>query len=327
LVTYASLRLKIKRIVSATFNNETKAIDKLQHNNTAEVTEVVEMLYQSKGRVVVCGIGKSALIAKKIVATLNSTGTKAIFLHAADALHGDVGMVDALDAVILLSKSGNTQELKVLLPLLKANGNKTVAITANDSSFLAKNTDHKIVFEIEQEACPINLAPTTSTTVQMVIGDAIANSLLYIKGFTTTDFFKFHPAGSLGKKIYLRVSDLINKDNLPKAYTNDSIKKVIIEMSSKRLGAVVILDSNNNITGIITDGDLRRMLENSFNIENYTAKDIMNTEPFIINENSLAAAALDIMKKKKISQIVIVDNNDYLIGLLHVQDILKEGII
>jgi len=321
------LRLKIKQIVSATFSNEAKALDKLQHNNIDGVTEAVEMIYHSKGRVVVCGLGKSALIAKKIVATLNSTGTKAIFLHAADALHGDVGMVDALDIIILLSKSGNTQELKVLLPLLKANNNKTIAVTANNGSYLAQNTDHKIVFEIEEEACAINLAPTTSTTVQMVIGDAIANSLLYIKGFTTTDFFKFHPAGSLGKKIYLRVSDLVDKNNLPVAYINDSIKTIIIEMSSKRLGAVVILGLSNNIAGIITDGDLRRMLENTFDIENYKAIDIMNKQPITINENTLAAKVLNIMKQKKISQIIVTAENNSLTGLLHVQDILKEGII
>jgi len=321
------LRLKIKQIVSATFSNEAKALDKLQHNNIDGVTEAVEMIYHSKGRVVVCGLGKSALIAKKIVATLNSTGTKAIFLHAADALHGDVGMVDALDIIILLSKSGNTQELKVLLPLLKANNNKTIAVTANNGSYLAQNTDHKIVFEIEEEACAINLAPTTSTTVQMVIGDAIANSLLYIKGFTTTDFFKFHPAGSLGKKIYLRVSDLVDKNNLPVAYINDSIKTIIIEMSSKRLGAVVILGLSNNIAGIITDGDLRRMLENTFDIENYKAIDIMNKQPITINENTLAAKVLNIMKQKKISQIIVTAENNGLTGLLHVQDILKEGII
>lgn len=321
------MRLKIKQIVSATFSNEAKALDKLQHNNIDGVTEAVEMIYHSKGRVVVCGLGKSALIAKKIVATLNSTGTKAIFLHAADALHGDVGMVDALDIIILLSKSGNTQELKVLLPLLKANNNKTIAVTANNGSYLAQNTDHKIVFEIEEEACAINLAPTTSTTVQMVIGDAIANSLLYIKGFTTTDFFKFHPAGSLGKKIYLRVSDLVDKNNLPVAYINDSIKTIIIEMSSKRLGAVVILGLSNNIAGIITDGDLRRMLENTFDIENYKAIDIMNKQPITINENTLAAKVLNIMKQKKISQIIVTAENNGLTGLLHVQDILKEGII
>jgi len=321
------LRLKIKQIVSTTFSNETKAINKLQESNVDEVSDAVEMIYHSKGSVVVCGIGKSALIAKKISATLNSTGTKAIFLHAADALHGDVGVVDALDIVILLSKSGNTQELKVLLPLLKANGNKTIAITANGSSYLALNTDIKIVFEIEEEACPINLAPTTSTTVQMVIGDAIANSLLYIKGFTSSDFFKFHPAGSLGKKIYLRVNDLISYNNLPTVQKNDSIKNVIIEMSSKRLGAVVILDANNGIAGVITDGDLRRMLENTFNIESYSAKDIMTENPIFINENSLAAEALSLMKQKKISQIVVVDNNEKLTGLLHIQDILKEGII
>jgi len=232
LVTLANLRLKIKQIVSATFSNEIKALSKLQYNNIDGIAEAVELIYQTKGRVVVCGIGKSAIIAKKIAATLNSTGTKAIFLHAADALHGDIGMVDGLDIVILLSKSGNTQELKVLLPLLKANNNKTIAITANENGYLAQNVDSKIVFEIEEEACPINLAPTTSTTVQMVVGDAIANSLLYIKGFTTTDFFKFHPAGSLGKKIYLRVNDLLNKNNIPKVFISDSIKTVIIEMSS-----------------------------------------------------------------------------------------------
>lgn len=293
------MRLKIKQIVSATFNNEIMALNKLQYNNIDGIAEVVELIYKTKGRVVVSGIGKSALIAKKIVATLNSTGTKAIFLHAADALHGDIGMVDTLDIVILLSKSGNTQELKVLLPLIKANGNKTVAITANNNGYLAQNVDSKIVFEIDEEACPINLAPTTSTTVQMVIGDAIANSLLYVKGFTSNDFFKFHPAGSLGKKIYMRVNDLLNKTNVPKVFTSDSIKTVIIEMSSKRLGAVVVLNLQNNIEGIITDGDLRRMLENTFDIQNYKAIDIMNKQPITINENSLAAEALSIMKRKK----------------------------
>jgi len=321
------LRLKIKQIVSSTFINEAKAINNLQHNNTNAVAKVVQFIYQTNGRVVVCGLGKSALIAKKIVATLNSTGSKAIFLHAADALHGDLGMVDASDVVILLSKSGNTQELKILLPLLKANGNKTVAITANNSSFLAQNTDHKIVFEMEEEACPINLAPTTSTTIQMVIGDAIANGLLYLKGFTSKDFFKFHPAGSLGKKIYLRISDLVNNENLPAVYTSDSIKKVIIEMSSKRLGAVIVLNADGNIAGIVTDGDLRRMLENTFDIENYAAKDIMTEQPVVTNENKLAAEALNIMKQKKINQLIVINDEGHLVGLLHIQDILKEGII
>lgn len=317
---------KIRQIILDTFTNEAKAIEQLQLLVGDELVNIVRAIYETKGKVIVTGLGKSALIAKKITATFNSTGTTATFLHTADALHGDVGVVNKDDIVLIVSKSGNTPELEVLLPLLKENNNIIVSITNNISSYLSKNATHNIIAPIEKEACPINLAPTTSSTVQLVIGDAIANALLEMRGFNTSDFLKVHPAGSLGKKLYLRVNELLRDNLTPSVLENDSIKKVIIEITSGRLGAVAVVDSNKNIKGIITDGDLRRMLNKGLNVDDTLAATIMTKDPKTVNTNMLAIEAFEVMKRNKISQL-LVSENGILQGIIHLQDILNKGIV
>jgi len=319
------LRPKISRIVSNTFLNESIAIANLKKIIDTNLIDAIVSIYKCKGRVIISGIGKSALVAKKIVATLNSTGTQAVFLHAADALHGDVGVVNKEDVVLLLSKSGNTPELKVLIPILKSNGNTIIGITGNPNGFLHQAVHYSILFSIEEEACPINLAPTTSTTVQMVIGDAIANALLQLRGFSSTDFLKFHPAGSLGKQLYLKVADIMVVENLPIVQTNSLLKEVIVEMSSKRLGAVAVLN-DQNLIGIITDGDLRRMLETHEDIQNITAADIMTKQPKTTESETLAVEAMHIFQQHKIQQLLVVEE-EVLKGIIHLQDLLKEGIV
>lgn len=320
------MRQKIIQIVSETIANESNAIANLTKIIDLTLIESVKCIYNCKGRVIVSGIGKSALVAKKISATFNSTGTKSIFLHAADALHGDVGVINEDDVVLLLSKSGNTPELKVLVPILKNNKNKIIGITGNQQGFLSQQADYNIVFEIEAEACPINLAPTTSTTVQMVIGDAIANALLHLRGFKASDFLKFHPAGSLGKQLYVKIEDIMTAENLPVAFKNSPVKKVIMEMSSKRFGAVVVVNKANNIKGIVTDGDLRRMLETEADIETVVAGEIMSKKPKEIKPKALAIEGLNLMQQHQISQLLVVENKQ-LKGIIHLQDILKEGIV
>lgn len=306
--------------------HEANAIALLETFIDESFASCVKEIYNSKGRVIITGIGKSANISQKIVATLNSTGTPAVFMHAADAIHGDLGIVQSDDVVICISKSGNTPEIKVLLPLLRGRNNKLIAIVSNEESFLAKQADYVLKAYVASEACPNNLAPTSSTTVQLVMGDALAIALLDYRKFSSEDFAKYHPGGSLGKKMYLRVSDLFKQNEKPVVYEKDSIDKVILEMTTKRLGATVVLDNNEEIAGMITDGDLRRMLYSGEETKNLLAKDIMGKNPKTIEENELAAKAFNLMEQNSITQLIVVGNDKYK-GMIHIHDILKEGII
>ncbi len=309
-----------------------KEVIKLQSESIRNLVELVDenfeaainLILDSKGRVVVTGIGKSAIIANKIVATLNSTGTPSIFMHAADAIHGDLGIIKKDDVIICISKSGNTPEIMDLVPFLKMTKNPLIAITGDTNSSLAKNSSVVLNSHVDIEICPNNLAPTNSTTAQLVIGDAIAATLVKIKGFTSNDFAKFHPGGSLGKKLYLKVNDLIDSALKPMVSTDDDIKDVIIEISNKMLGITPVL-SKDKIVGVITDGDLRRTLLNNQEISKLKAKDIMSTNPQIIDSETLASEALEIMKKNKISQLIVTNNNLYF-GVIHIQSLIKEGI-
>lgn len=316
----------IKTLAVETIKAEAAAIEKLADYIDDNFINTVTEIYNSKGRVIVTGIGKSAIIASKIVATLNSTGTPAIFMHAADAIHGDLGIIQTDDIIICLSKSGNTPEIKVLVPLIRNLGNRLVAIVSNTDSYLAQKADYVLRATVEREACPNNLAPTSSTTAQLVIGDALAVCLLKLRGFTPADFARFHPGGSLGKKLYMRVSDIFSENNVPRVHPNDRIPSVIIEISSKRLGATAVIDDDNRVVGIITDGDLRRMLQKNMNIEGLTAKDIMSTAPKTIAPDELAINAFHLMEQHKITQLLVIDNGMYL-GVIHIHDILREGIV
>ncbi|MCK5637565.1 MAG: KpsF/GutQ family sugar-phosphate isomerase [Flavobacteriaceae bacterium] len=304
---------------------ESKAIHNLASLLDKDFENAVKTIFKSKGRVIVTGIGKSANIGTKIVATFNSTGTPAIFMHAADAIHGDLGNIQKDDVVICISKSGNTPEIEVLVPLIKNYGNKIAAITGNTKSFLAKNADFVLNSYVEKEACPNNLAPTSSTTAQLVIGDALAVCLLELKDFSSKDFAKYHPGGTLGKKLYLRVSDLVAKNEIPQVDPNSPVKKVIIEISKKRLGTTAVIE-NDKIIGIITDGDIRRMLENNTSIDQLKARDIMGTNPITVKSKEMAVKALEIMQNNNITQILVTENNKY-VGVVHFHDLLKEGII
>lgn len=286
----------------------------------------VEMLQRSKGRVVLSGIGKSSIIAQKIAATFNSTGTPSIFMHAADALHGDLGIVQENDVVIILSKSGNSPEIKALIPLIKNFGNRLIAVCGNNQSQLAMQADIFLDTTVEQEACPNNLAPTSSTTAQMVMGDALAVTLMELKGFKDGDFAKFHPGGTLGKKLYLRVADVFINNEKPAVLPGQSLKEVIVEITKKRLGVTAVVDEQQNLIGIITDGDLRRMLEKNADIEKVAAKDIMTLHPKSILEEELAITALDMMRKNSITQLIVTKGQKYT-GVIHIHDLLKEGLI
>ena len=286
--------------------------------------KAIEIILNSNGRVIVTGIGKSAIIANKIVATLNSTGTPSIFMHAADAIHGDLGIIKNNDIIICISKSGNTPEIKDLVPYLNDNNNPLIAITGDKNSFLAKNATVVLNSYVKVEVCPNNLAPTNSTTAQLVIGDAIAVTLVKIKGFTKNDFAKFHPGGNLGKKLLLKVKDIVDSNVKPLVNSENSINDVIIEISEKMLGITAVID-NDEIAGVITDGDLRRTLLNNHEIKHLTAKDIMSKNPRLIDYDLMATDALDIMKKNKISQLLVTKNNSYY-GVLHIQSLIKEGI-
>mgnify|MGYP000607179338 FL=1 len=305
---------------------ESDAIANLANLIDDNFAKAIIFILASKGRVIVTGIGKSANIANKIVATLNSTGTPAIFMHAADAIHGDLGNVQKDDVVICISKSGNTPEIKVLVPLIKNYGNKIVAITGNIDSFLGKNADFPLNTFVEKEACPNNLAPTTSTTAQLVMGDAIAVCLLKLNNFSSKDFAKYHPGGALGKQLYLRVSDLIKNNQVPQVSENDSVAKVIVEISEKRLGVTAVLNAKNAIVGIITDGDIRRMLSKSTTIESFTAKDIMGKNPKTILNDAMAVEALERLENNNITQILVTDLENKYIGVVHLHDLIKEGI-
>ena len=286
----------------------------------------VEMLAACKGRVVISGIGKSAIVAQKIVATMNSTGTPALFMHAADAIHGDLGMIQQDDIVIVISKSGDSPEIKVLAPLVKNFGNKLIGMVGNMQSYLAAHADVVINTTVSQEACPNNLAPTTSTTAQMVMGDVLAICLIEVKDFKTVDFARFHPGGALGKRMYLKCGDLIKLHEKPFVSEDESIKNVIVEISKKRLGAAVILNKDEKPIGIVTDGDVRRMFEKYDNFINLKAKDIMSINPKMIQKNLLAVEALEIMKVFNITQMVVMNDKEY-VGILHLHDLIKEGII
>ena len=309
-----------------------KEVIKLQSDSIKNLVDLIDenfenaikLILDSKGRVVVTGIGKSAIIANKIVATLNSTGTPAIFMHAADAIHGDLGIIKKDDVIICISKSGNTPEIKDLVPFLNMNNNPLISITGDVNSFLAKNSAVVLSSYVDIEVCPNNLAPTNSTTAQLVIGDALAVTLVKIKGFTSNDFAKFHPGGSLGKKLFLKVKDIVDTDLKPMVTENDNIKDVIIEISNKMLGITPVL-SKNSIVGVITDGDLRRTLLNNQEISNLVASDIMSINPQIIDFEIKAVDALKIMKNNKISQLIVTKDNKYY-GVLHIQNIIKEGI-
>lgn len=315
----------ILKIARETILIESKAIADLQNFLTPDFENAVRYILNSKGRLIVTGIGKSANIATKIVATLNSTGTPAVFMHAADAIHGDLGNIQHDDTVLCISKSGNTPEIKVLTPLIKNYGNKIIALTGNPDSYLGQHADFFINSYVEKEACPNNLAPTSSTTAQLVLGDALAIALLQLRHFTSADFAKYHPGGALGKKLYLRVADVMQKNEKPTVYRNTDIKKVIVEISSKRLGTTAVIE-NEQIIGIITDGDLRRMLETHNSIENLTASDIMSDNPRTIIQEALAVEALHTMENNNITQLLVVDNNKY-VGVIHLHDLLKEGIL
>ena len=287
--------------------------------------EAVELILKSNGRVIITGIGKSAIIANKIVATLNSTGTPSIFMHAADAIHGDLGLVQKKDIIICISKSGNTPEIKVLVPLLKRAGNPLIAITGNKNSFLGEESDFVFNSYVDKEVCPNNLAPTTSTTAQLVIGDALAVCLLQMKDFSSDDFAKYHPGGALGKKLFLTVRDLAMKNEKPNFGLKSNIKDVIIEISEKRLGVSAVIEQNK-IKGIITDGDLRRMLAKTENFTNLSAIDIMTKNPKSIDINAMAVDAMQLMEKHQITQLLVTDNEMYA-GVIHLHDLMKEGIL
>jgi arabinose-5-phosphate isomerase len=309
-----------------TIQMQSASIEYLTHFVDDAVVAAVEKIAACKGRLVVSGIGKSAIVAQKIVATMNSTGTPALFMHAADAIHGDLGMIQQGDVVMIISKSGDSPEIKVLTPLIKNFGNTVIGMVGNLKSFLAAQSDIILNTTVHLEACPNNLAPTNSTTAQMVMGDVLAICLMETKEFKTGDFAKYHPGGALGKKMYLRVSDLILQHNMPVVHINDDVKKAIVEISNKRLGATAVLGNKDEIIGIITDGDVRRMFEKHEDFKGLMAKDIMSINPKLIEIDTLAVQALEQMKEYNISQLLVVNSNAY-VGILHVHDLMREGII
>ncbi len=314
------------KVALNTIEVEANAILQLRDSINDNFLACVELIAQSKGRLVITGIGKSAIIGQKIVATLNSTGTPAIFMHAADAIHGDLGMIRSEDIVLCISKSGNTPEIKVLIPFIKNLGNTLIGMVSNPSSQLGKHADYILHTPVDKEADPNNLAPTTSTTVQMVMGDALATTLLALKGFTPRDFAQYHPGGALGKQLYLRVSDIYPKDIVPKVYLDTPLRQVIIEMTSKRLGCTVVLNQDEVLQGIITDGDLRRMLNQNQDVTQVLAKDIMTANPKTIEPTILALKALNIMRNLSITQLIITHKTQYL-GIIHLHDLLREGLV
>ncbi len=312
-------------LAKKTILSESVSIAKLIDFIDINFAEATEILFNSKGRLIVTGIGKSAIIAQKMVATFNSTGTPSLFLHASEAIHGDLGMVQPEDVVICISKSGNSPEIKILIPILKRFGNKLIAITGNVTSFLAKESNYILNTTVDSESCPLNLAPTNSTTAQLVMGDAIAICLMNLRNFTAEDFAKYHPGGSLGKKLLLRVKDMLDETHKPIVAPNSSIKEVIFEISAKRLGVAAVVE-NEKVIGIITDGDIRRMLNENDTFTHLTAKDIMTKKPKMIQSTTMVAEALNILEDFSITQLVVVDDGEYK-GVIHLHDILKEGIV
>ena len=315
----------ILAIAKKTILSESEAIVKLTDYLDENFSKAVEIIFQSKGRLVVTGIGKSAIIGQKMVATFNSTGTPSMFLHAAEAIHGDLGMIQKDDVIICISKSGNSPEIKALIPLLKRDGNPLIGISGNNSSALAKGSDYVLNTTVDMEACPINLAPTNSTTAQLVMGDALAVCLMEMRDFKPEDFAKYHPGGALGKKLLLKVKDLIEHNQKPIVSPDTPVKKVIFEISEKRLGVTAVIE-NNKVVGIITDGDIRRMLNDRDSFTDLTAKDIMTKNPKSTQSNTMAIDALQILENHSITQLMVIDNEEYK-GVLHLHDILKEGIL
>ena len=315
----------IQEAAKQTIKLEADAIAELQQYVNEDFVKAVKLIAEAKGRLVVSGIGKSAIVAQKIVATLNSTGTPAIFMHAADGIHGDLGMILKEDIVMLISKSGESAEIKVLFSLIRNFGNSIIAMSGNEQSFLAKQSTVFLNTTVSVEACPNNLAPTSSTTAQMVMGDALAIALMNIKGFGSDDFAKFHPGGALGKKLYLRVKELYIHNEQPKVPADAPLKMVILEMTSKRLGATAVVDEDNILKGIITDGDLRRMLEKDIVLQGVTAKDIMTHNPKTIHASALAVEALELMRIKDINQLIVTSEERY-VGFIHLHDLVREGI-
>jgi arabinose-5-phosphate isomerase len=317
---------ELAQIAQEVINKEATAISRLADFIDNKFIDILNLIFDSKGRLIVTGIGKSAIIANKVVATLNSTGTPAIFMHAADAIHGDLGIIQKDDIVLCLSKSGNTAEIKVLVPWIKKMGNKIIGMVSDTNSFLAKNSDYLIRATVDSEACPNNLAPTSSTTAQLVMGDVLAVCLLKMRGFSQEDFARVHPGGSLGKKLYTRVSDLIDRSVKPMVREDDSIQNTILNISANRLGATVVLHENGEIAGIITDGDVRRMVEKGIDIQTLRASDIMSHNPKKIDAEELAVKAFNMMEQNKITSLVVIEKGKY-IGLVHIHDILREGIV
>lgn len=316
---------EIIEIARKTLQIEADGINRISTQLNEDFPQIVHQILYLNGRVIVTGIGKSAIIAQKIVATFNSTGTPAIFMHAADAIHGDLGMIQKNDLIICISKSGNTPEIKVLIPLLKQSENKLVALVGDTESYLARQSDWVLDTSVDIEACPNNLAPTTSTTAQLAMGDALAVSLLECREFTSADFAKYHPGGSLGKRLYLKVGDLAALNEKPEIPSDASVKDVIVEITKNRLGAVAVVD-NGRLSGIITDGDIRRMLEKHEHIEHLKARDIMSTSPKYINKDELAVHALDLLRTNNITQILVGSQTEFE-GFIHLHDLLREGII
>ena len=320
------LAKNIKKVAVDVLINEANAIQNLTHFIDHNFDLLVQEILQIKGRVVMTGVGKSAIIASKIVATLNSTGTPALFMHAADAIHGDLGMIQADDLVICVSKSGNTPEVKVLVPLIKRTGVKLVALVSNTQSDLAQQADFVLNATIDVEACPHNLAPTTSTTAHMAMGDALAVALLHARDFSSSDFARYHPGGALGKRLYLKVDDILHANEKPMVHKNAPIREVIMEISSKRMGATAVLDDQEALAGIITDGDLRRMMEQHPDLSGITASEVMSANPKTVPLGTYAVTALNLLQENNISQL-IVTNNGEIAGFVHLHDFLKEGIV
>jgi arabinose-5-phosphate isomerase len=319
-------KTSIQDIAKNTLLLEANSILALQNYINDQFEEVVNLIHNIQGRLVISGIGKSAIIAQKIVATLNSTGTASIFMHAADAIHGDLGMIQKNDIILIISKSGESPEIKVLVTLIKNLGNTLIAMAGNSASVLALESDFLLNTTVSQEACPNNLAPTASTTAQLAMGDAIAICLMELKGFSSNDFAKFHPGGALGKKLYLRVSDLSKLNERPIVLTSSSLKDVILEITKKRLGLTAVVDEHENLCGVITDGDLRRMLEKGGDFEKTIAKEIMSKSPKTIEADALAVDALDKMRKNNITQLIVVNDETYT-GVIHLHDLIREGLI
>lgn len=320
------MKLDLLQTALNTIETEAHSVKGLAAFIDERFEQIIQLIHGSKGRLVISGIGKSAIVAQKIVATLNSTGTPSLFMHAADAIHGDLGMVTQDDVVLIISKSGESPEIKVLVPLIKNFGNPLIGMVGNMDSFLAKHANMVLNTTVEKEACPNNLAPTSSTTAQMVMGDVLAVCLMELNGFNNRDFARFHPGGNLGKRLYLRVEDIAAANEKPAVLANAPLKKVIVEITEKRLGVTAVVDDSGKLIGIITDGDLRRMLEKTTDISNLLASDILSPKPITISPQALAVEALDLLRKNDISQLVVAESGQYA-GILHLHDLIREGIV